>query len=197
MCEHWGLTEADIPRNRTRDHTKDAEQEDQSPRLPLPQSSAPRRRECLAPGLRGVTRLGRTSLVLHALSSTFWKTRQWAEASAMSSTSWARISRRSTVTTSFFQLTSRSPATAWSASVWGNLLETMDIYAPAPLQTCEAGVSTGVSRSDPSLSNVGPVACRWNLRATGRVQPEKARTIELCLSRSLPAQPNAAKVANV
>ena len=115
----------------------------------------------------------------------------------MSSTSWARISRRSTVTTSFLQLTSRRPATAWSSSVWGNLLETMDIYAPALLQTCEAGVSSGVNRLDPSLSNVGPVAWRWNLRVNERVQPEKARISELCLSRSLPAQPNAAKVADV
>ena len=79
----------------------------------------------------------------------------------------------------------------------GYLLETLDIYAPALLQACEAGVSSGVSRLDPSLSNVGPVAWRWNLRVNWRVQPEKARTSELCLSRPLQAQPKSAKVANV
>ena len=79
----------------------------------------------------------------------------------------------------------------------GYLLETLDIYAPALLQTCEAGVSSGVSRLDPSLPNVGPVAWRWNLRVNRRVQPEKALTSELSLSRSLQAQPDEAKVANV
>ena len=79
----------------------------------------------------------------------------------------------------------------------GYLLETLDIYAPALLQACEAGVSSGVSRLDPSSPNDGPVAWRWNLRLNGRFQPEKALTNELCLSRSLQAQPKAAKVANV
>ena len=52
-------------------------------------------------------------------------------------------------------------------------------------------------RCNTSLSNVGPVAWRWNLRVNWRVQPEKARTSELCLSRPLQAQPKSAKIANV
>ena len=56
----------------------------------------------------------------------------------------------------------------------GYLLEAMEFRAPALLQECEAGVSSGVSRLDPSLPNEGPVAWRWNLRVNGRVQTERA-----------------------
>ena len=56
----------------------------------------------------------------------------------------------------------------------GYLLETLDVHAPALLQACEAGVSSGVSRLYPSLPNEGPVAWRWNLRVNGRIQPERS-----------------------
>ena len=56
----------------------------------------------------------------------------------------------------------------------GYLLEAMEVRAPALLQECEEGVSSGVSQLDPSLPNEGPVAWRWNLRVNGRVQTERA-----------------------
>ena len=55
----------------------------------------------------------------------------------------------------------------------GYLLETLEVHAPALLQACKAGVSSGVSRLDPNLPNEGPVAWRWNLRVNGRIQPER------------------------
>ena len=56
----------------------------------------------------------------------------------------------------------------------GYILEALEVRAPALLQACEAGVSSGVSRLDPGLPNEGPVAWRWNLRVNGRVQTEGA-----------------------
>ena len=70
------------------------------------------------------------------------------------------------------------------------------IDAPVLLQACDAGVSAGLSRLDPSLPNVGPVVWRWNLRVNGSIQLEKALTSKLCLSQSLGGQPKAARVAN-
>ena len=56
----------------------------------------------------------------------------------------------------------------------GYLLETLKVNAPALFAACEAGVSSGISRLDPSLPNRGPVEWRWNLRVNGRIQPERA-----------------------
>ena len=58
----------------------------------------------------------------------------------------------------------------------GYIVEVLEVHAPALLQECEAGVSSGVSRLDPSLPNEGPVAWRWNLRVNRRVQINRAIT---------------------
>ena len=54
----------------------------------------------------------------------------------------------------------------------GYLLEALDVPAPALLRACEAGISSGVSRLDPSLPDVGPIAWRWNLRLNAVVAVE-------------------------
>ena len=56
----------------------------------------------------------------------------------------------------------------------GYLGEHLEVDAPALLQKCERGVSSGVTRLDPGLPNEGPVARRWNLRLNGRLQTERA-----------------------
>lgn len=55
----------------------------------------------------------------------------------------------------------------------GYLLETLGIRAPRLLQTCEASVSSGISRLDASLPDQGPVAWRWKLRVNGTVWTER------------------------
>ena len=79
----------------------------------------------------------------------------------------------------------------------GYLLEALEVYAPALLQACEAGVSSGVSRLDPSLPNEGPVVWRWDLRLNGRVQPNRAITNESCLDPLHQARTKVARIANV
>ena len=56
----------------------------------------------------------------------------------------------------------------------GYLLETLGIRAPRLLQTCEASVSSGISRLDPSLPDQGPIAWRWKLRVNGAVWTERS-----------------------
>ena len=56
----------------------------------------------------------------------------------------------------------------------GYLLETLEIPASTLLQACEAGISSGISRLDPSLPDDGPVQWRWNLRVNGTVQVERS-----------------------
>ena len=78
----------------------------------------------------------------------------------------------------------------------GYILEELEVDAPALLQACEAGVSSGVSRLDPSLPNQGPVVWRWNLRLNGRVQSNRASTNESCLAPVHLARSRGAAVAN-
>ena len=56
----------------------------------------------------------------------------------------------------------------------GYLLEALEIPASTLLRACEAGISSGISRLDPSLPDDGPVAWRWNLRVNGAVQVERS-----------------------
>ena len=78
----------------------------------------------------------------------------------------------------------------------GYILEELEVDAPALLQACEAGVSSGVSRLDPSLPNEGPVVWRWNLRLNGRVQSNRASTNESCLAPVHQARSRVARFAN-
>ena len=57
----------------------------------------------------------------------------------------------------------------------GYLLETLDVRAPALLRACETGISSGISRLDPSRPDAGPVAWRWNLRINAAVAVETAK----------------------
>lgn len=54
----------------------------------------------------------------------------------------------------------------------GYLVETLGIHAPALLQACKRGASSGVSLLDPSLPNEGPVLRRWNLRVNSTIPQE-------------------------
>ena len=56
----------------------------------------------------------------------------------------------------------------------GHLLEALDVRAPALLRACETGISSGISRLDPSRPDAGPVASRWNLRINAAVAVERA-----------------------
>ena len=191
-----GPDRADIPRHRGSDHTKDSEQEDQSQVLPFLVKRAPEKRmfgtkpiwrdqarakesdpsRTLVDVLENPSMGGGIRHVVDDMGAYFKEEHRDDEllASYVGHMSNRVVFKR-----------------------LGYLLETLDIYAPALLQVCEAGVSSGVSRLDPSMPNVGLVAWRWNLRVNGRVQPEKAITSQMCPSRSLQAQPGEAKVAYV
>ena len=56
----------------------------------------------------------------------------------------------------------------------GYLLETLEIRAPALIEACEAGLSSGVSRLDPSMPDEGRVEWRWNLRENASIQVERS-----------------------
>ena len=58
----------------------------------------------------------------------------------------------------------------------GHLVEALEINAPALVDVCRAGMSSGDSLLDPSLPHQGPVARRWNLRVNAAVVNEGSAT---------------------